>query len=342
MQKRARQCANPNVRESDYVEAIKDFVGKHEISELLGPLSNKLHKLTPHAVVRASKLLELLVDRGVGNGVLYSTRFECAVKATCMAPRGRDVDAWSAEVTDHLRLCFGMVRQIILDNETRCGVQRSRKSSAFKRQCSGTDLVVIHSLMQKLTLASDDKSRAGNDKSDAENGNSGAGNDNSGAGNDNSGAGTDNSADDLSEFRDIFKGAREIADDIDVLSSDDLRGLFRTGQRALDELGILDSDSDHCPISDCASTQHYPEGPMFDKDGFPVVRSTAPSMASTPRGEATTTPNPPLGDATSNDACIPDPSSARRRRKMLESRAMATPKKKCVMESRAMPTPKKK
>ena len=105
MPKRVRQCANPAVGEADYIECIRSYADKKTVHELLGPLVDEFHRLTPDAVIRSARLLELLIQKGIANGVIYSTRFECAVRATCECPPTRSMDARSAEVTDHIRLC---------------------------------------------------------------------------------------------------------------------------------------------------------------------------------------------------------------------------------------------
>ena len=153
--KRDRQLSNPNVRESDYIQALKEYMGKRPLQEVLGPLCGDgghgamvLQKVMPVHVVRSAKLLESLIFLGCKNAVICSSRFEMAVKA--VLSDGNDLLA--AQITDHVRLCFATVRQMKLDIESGQVGVRCRKSSAFRRACSASETIVIEAIVSKIEL----------------------------------------------------------------------------------------------------------------------------------------------------------------------------------------------
>ena len=153
--KRDRQLANPNVRESDYIQALKEYMGKRPLQEVLGPLCGDgghgamvLQKVMPVHVVRSAKLLESLIFLGCKNAVICTSRFEMAVKA--VQKDGNDLLA--AQITDHVRLCFATVRQMKLDIESGQVGVRCRKSSAFRRACSASETIVIEAIVSKIKL----------------------------------------------------------------------------------------------------------------------------------------------------------------------------------------------
>ena len=156
MLKRVRQCANPAVREADYIQCIQGYVGRKALEEMLGPLVSDFHRLAPSSVIRCSRLLEMLIQKGVRNGVIFTSRVECAIKAVGISPASKSADLWAVEITEHVRLCFAMVRQMKLDEETIHGKSRSRKSAAFLKQCGAADLVVLGSLVDQIVLSSAD------------------------------------------------------------------------------------------------------------------------------------------------------------------------------------------
>ena len=293
---------------------MKAFCGKRDIESLLGPLVQDFHRVTPAAVVRCSKLLELLMDAGVSNGVLYPSRFETAVKSSMVpsAP-GKSHDLWASEITDHIRLCFGMIRQMRMDEALLNGRIRSRKSSAFKRLCGAADLIVIGALVRKITLSEDSVEGDAVSVGPAPI--------------------SDGTAiprgDDIME--DIFEEINFPPDLSSAPSSgtDDMNEfklLFKSGAHVGKEMDSLLGDE--C-FSEVPSTVLYPES--FDQDGFPIIASARSSRASTPRS-ATPTPKTsaftsPAADAADSIFEPVDPCSRRRKAVTLQKRAQDTPKK---------------
>lgn len=123
-------------------------MGKKPLAEKLGELVDDFHKVEPFHIALASKLMESLIDAGLRNGVMMQSRLECAIKSVEL----RCPDLLASQITDHIRLCFSMVRQWKLDLEMVDGRARSKKSWPFRRKCSAAELVIVENLVSKLTL----------------------------------------------------------------------------------------------------------------------------------------------------------------------------------------------
>ena len=149
--KRQRQIANPAVTEDGYMRALTTWAKGGDLCQMLGPLVQEGHKVTPAAVVRISGLLDYLVNEGCTNGVVFPSRFESAVRRFpgVKAPDNRGMQVWAADVTDHVRHSFGMLRQCKLDE---AGKAKMKKSAAFQRAMTGSDHVVITALLNKMRL----------------------------------------------------------------------------------------------------------------------------------------------------------------------------------------------
>lgn len=291
MPKRARQVANPAVREHDYIECLKAFKGKRCLHDVLGATVSQFHRLTPSSLVRCVGLLELLVQRGIHNGVVFTKRLECAVKAVCTPPALKSPDLYASEITDHVRICFSMIRQIKLDAHG-----DTRKSAAFRRHCSATDLIVIESMVNKISLHDQSSSNEL----------------------------LESMPDDDNQSGEAADAAEDRLNMTAAEPEDDMRSVFKRGQQTLDELEQTLHDLDN-HLSETASTAPYDE--VFDKDGFPIMRCGASSKASSRQ---------PSPEAAACAAFEPvDPCSRRRRAQIMKMEAV-TPKKKAKVSAKPL------
>jgi hypothetical protein len=107
----------------------------------------------PHHVIRISALILSLVDKGCRNGVILPSRFELAVRhhATGL-PTGSNADVWVIKVTDHVRLCFGMLREFLFEQNADQVDRRRSKTSPFKRACTSSDTLFVNSIVSRMTM----------------------------------------------------------------------------------------------------------------------------------------------------------------------------------------------
>jgi len=149
--RRMRSVANPSVSDRDYSESIASFVGKERLNDVLGPtLASAMHHVTPTMVVRASRLIESLLRKGLSNGVIYPTRFEAALRMHCRdLPVEFNPDVYAHRATEHVRHLFAMLREF--HREGKDPRSTRSKTSSFKRACTSSDNVIVKSLVDLMT-----------------------------------------------------------------------------------------------------------------------------------------------------------------------------------------------
>eukprot|EP00972_Heterocapsa_arctica_P010645 1562356-Heterocapsa_arctica.AAC.1 len=85
MARRPRACAAPGMGWQAYLAAVKewrDAEGRKTMDELVGPVMvNDTRQLTPAAIVRLTKLFELLLAGGCSNGIVLGSALEQALKS---------------------------------------------------------------------------------------------------------------------------------------------------------------------------------------------------------------------------------------------------------------------
>jgi len=271
---------------------------------LIGPLAKDFSRITPAAGVRVSQFLESLIEKGLKNGVLFTSRMELAIKATASVPKGKNADLWATEVTEHIRLAFAMLRQMILDEDP---AVKSRKSASFKRSCGSADVMVLSAVKDKMVLSAVE------------------------------GKVSDGVV--CSERQDLM--VLSAVDDktfSEIAATDEmtkLRDVFKRGDATLASLGAL-VDSDDDEISEVASTVLYSES-VFDKDGFPTMSAKPSPMGSRASSVASLTSigkksvaedvcGAAINADDSDDGEPVDPCSRRRKQAILgKSKASSTP-----------------
>ena len=295
LSKRPRQCANRNVRESDYVDCLKSVAGKMGIEQALAPLVSESYRLTPLHVVRCAKLLDSLIDKGVQNGVILPARCQVAVKSLL----GKGGDLMATHITVHIQLCFGMVRQMKLDEETAAGRARTRKSGTFKRLCSAGDRIIIDALVKKIVLSRNDLADDGAEEAGSE------------------------PCQPVAPSSSLSQPVVPIKSD----AMEELRNVFKSGIQRIQSFESLDLDMDE--LVGIPSTVAYDDGcsSVFNNDGFPkssLPGSCATSLAASP----TVTPRRMSteyafidGDDVEGLGSPPDPCSRRRCKNIMDARS---------------------
>ena len=159
--KRQRSVSNLNVGVREYLSALMSWRSQHSgqsYQQLLGPTRcREIRQVTPHSLSRCYGLLIALVDIGVHNGVLLPSKFEIALKESSF----RDPSALSAspnnatiitDITDHIRVNFGMVRQLAFEDDEMPCRRRYCKTGVLRRMATASELVLINNLIRKMNF----------------------------------------------------------------------------------------------------------------------------------------------------------------------------------------------
>jgi len=157
MQKRPRSLANPAVGDLQYHECVRDFCKKEPLIVQLGSdLPSDLHRITPGSIVRAAPLLIALVVAGCQNGVIYPSKLETAVRRSLTesrhVPGGRSAELFANQVAEHVRLCFALLRTMMLEENDVSSGRRPRKAAAFRRACSASEHFVVKTITDKMVV----------------------------------------------------------------------------------------------------------------------------------------------------------------------------------------------
>ena len=159
--KRQRSVSNLNVGVREYLSALMSWRSQHSgqsYQQLLGPTwCREIRQVTPHSLSRCYGLLNALVEIGVHNGVLFPSKFEIALKESIV----RDPSALSAssnhatiitDITDHIRVNFSMVRQLVFEDEEMPCRRRYCKTGVLRRMATASQLVLINNLIRKMNF----------------------------------------------------------------------------------------------------------------------------------------------------------------------------------------------
>ena len=159
--KRQRSVSNLNVGVREYLSALMSWRSQHSgqsYQQLLGPTwCREIRQVTPHSLSRCYGLLNALVEVGVHNGVLFPSKFEIALKESIV----RDPSALSAssnhatiitDITDHIRVNFGMVRQLAFEDDEMPCRRRYCKTGVLRRMATASELVLINNLIRKMNF----------------------------------------------------------------------------------------------------------------------------------------------------------------------------------------------
>lgn len=150
--RRDRAVANPEVSDRDYTECIEEFVKNSALHHVLGPrLATALHTVTPNMVVRLCPLIESLIRKGAKNGVIYPTRFEACLRATCPEiPKEYNAAVYIHKATEHLRHTLAMLREMKREEQPCNSHAKRSKTGAFRRSCNSADMIIIKGLLGKM------------------------------------------------------------------------------------------------------------------------------------------------------------------------------------------------
>ena len=159
--KRQRSVSNLNVGVREYLSALMSWRSQHSgqsYQQLLGPTwCREIRQVTPHSLSRCYGLLNALVEVGVHNGVLFPSKFEVALKESIV----RDPSALSAssnhatiitDISDHIRVNFGMVRQLAFEDDEMPCRRRYCKTGVLRRMATASELVLINNLIRKMNF----------------------------------------------------------------------------------------------------------------------------------------------------------------------------------------------
>ena len=133
--------------------ALDDVVGPRFISEQRSVMARD--------IVSISKLLEILMNMGCENCMIYPSQFEAATSQFLSeVPLRSDkiqCDTYAHKFSEHTRLVFNMVRLLVREDEPGHGGHRSRctKTGYLRKTSSTSEWTVVRGLMAKVLFVFD-------------------------------------------------------------------------------------------------------------------------------------------------------------------------------------------